>query len=186
MDRTNGSVDALSGGQAQRVMICRALMHRPRILFLDEPSTGLDPQVRLFLWDRVRMLRGEGVAILLTTHDMDGAAVLSDRVGIMDHGRVLGLDTPAALVRRVAEGSSMAIDIKTTLHVDRLQGVTEALRDVEGIERVEVATAPRPGASDRPTDQQVQWVAQLHLHCSIDPALLVGAATERVLTADRQ
>src|SRR6266545_50070 len=92
--RGNDKVDVYSGGMAQRLMIARALMHEPEVLFLDEPTTGLDPQARLFVWDRVRELRGRGVTILLTTHDMDEAVELADRVGIMDHGKLLALDTP--------------------------------------------------------------------------------------------
>ena len=80
---------------AQRLLIARALMHAPQVIFLDEPSTGLDPQARLFVWDRVRELRDGGVTVVLTTHDMDEAAALTDRVGIMDHGKLLALDTPA-------------------------------------------------------------------------------------------
>ncbi len=80
-------VDNYSGGMAQRLLIARALMHAPQVIFLDEPSTGLDPQARLFVWDQVRELRGGGVTVVLTTHDMDEAAALTDRVGIMDSGR---------------------------------------------------------------------------------------------------
>src|SRR5436305_7928151 len=90
--------DLFSGGQAQRVMIARALMHQPQVLFLDEPTTGLDPAARLFVWDRLRELRDSEVTLILTTHDMDEAALLADRVAIMDHGRVLALDTPEALI----------------------------------------------------------------------------------------
>jgi len=98
-DRAGEQVDRLSGGQAQRLMIARALMHDPDVLFLDEPTTGLDPQARLFVWDRIRELRAAGRTIMLTTHDMDEAAALADRVGIIDHGRLLALDTPDALTR---------------------------------------------------------------------------------------
>ena len=77
-------------------MIARALMHEPQVLFLDEPTTGLDPAARLFVWDRLRELRERGVTLFLTTHDMQEAATLADRVGIMDHGRLLALDTPPA------------------------------------------------------------------------------------------
>ena len=80
-------------------MIARALMHAPRVLFLDEPTTGLDPAARLFVWDRLRELRDSDVTLVLTTHDMDEAALLADRVGIMDHGHLLALDTPEALMR---------------------------------------------------------------------------------------
>ena len=80
-DRAKDKVDRLSGGQMQRVMIARALMHSPPVLFLDEPATGLDPAARIYVWDRIRDLKAAGVTILLTTHDMDEAAELADRVG---------------------------------------------------------------------------------------------------------
>src|SRR5436305_10126827 len=99
--------DLFSGGQAQRVMIARALMHEPKVLFLDEPTTGLDPAARLFVWDRLRELRDRGVTLVLTTHDMDEAASLADRVGIMDHGRLLALDTPQALMRSLSGESTL-------------------------------------------------------------------------------
>ena len=88
---------ALSGGMAQRVMIARAILHRPAILFLDEPTAGLDPQTRLALWDVMRRLHDEGQTILLTTHFMEEADVLCDRVAIMDYGHILALDTPERL-----------------------------------------------------------------------------------------
>jgi len=93
------SVFALSGGMAQRLMVARAIFHRPAVLFLDEPTAGLDPQSRLALWDLVRELNGEGQTILLTTHYMEEADQLCNRVAIMDHGRILALDRPAELKR---------------------------------------------------------------------------------------
>ena len=102
LERANVKPDMFSGGQSQRVMIARALMHEPLVLFLDEPTTGLDPAARLFVWDRLRELRDRGVTLFLTTHDMHEAAVLADRVGIMDHGKLLALDTPDALMRGLA------------------------------------------------------------------------------------
>ncbi len=95
--RGNERVDFYSGGMAQRLMIARALMHRPRILFLDEPTTGLDPQARLFLWDQIEALREAGTTILLTTHDMLEAERLCDRIAIVDHGERIALDTPRGL-----------------------------------------------------------------------------------------
>jgi ABC-2 type transport system ATP-binding protein len=110
--RGGDKVDDYSGGMAQRLLIARALMHAPQVVFLDEPSTGLDPQARLFVWDRVRELRDGGVTVVLTTHDMDEAAALSDRVGIMDHGRLLALDTPAALTRSLPGSATLDIDVE--------------------------------------------------------------------------
>jgi ABC-2 type transport system ATP-binding protein len=106
-DRADQRVERLSGGQAQRVVIARALMHSPQVLFLDEPSTGLDPQSRLFLHERIRDLRERGVTVVLTTHDMAEAESLSDRVGIVDHGKLLALDTPRALTESLPSGTTI-------------------------------------------------------------------------------
>src|SRR6185295_17999275 len=97
--REDEDVNNLSGGMAQRLLIARALMHRPQVLFLDEPTTGLDPQSRLFLWDRIEELREAGTTILLTTHDMVEADRLCDRIAIVDHGKIIALDTPRGLRR---------------------------------------------------------------------------------------
>jgi ABC-2 type transport system ATP-binding protein len=132
-DRSGSKPDFFSGGQSQRVMIARALMHRPKVLFLDEPTTGLDPAARLFVWDRLNELREAGVTLLLTTHDMHEAAALSDRVGIMDHGKLLALDTPAALMR------SLAGETTLELAADRPAdgAVVDALAALTGVERAE-------------------------------------------------
>ncbi|HEX7459944.1 MAG TPA: ATP-binding cassette domain-containing protein, partial [Acidimicrobiales bacterium] len=98
-DRPDGRPDDFSGGQIQRMMIARALMHDPAVLFLDEPSTGLDPAARLFLWEKIGELKAAGTTVVITTHDMDEAATLSDRVAIIDHGTLLALDTPQRLVQ---------------------------------------------------------------------------------------
>jgi ABC-2 type transport system ATP-binding protein len=98
---SDSSVYALSGGMAQRLMVARAIFHRPAVLFLDEPTAGLDPQSRLALWDTLRQLNAAGQTILLTTHYMEEADQLCGRVAIMDRGRILALDTPAALKQEV-------------------------------------------------------------------------------------
>jgi ABC-2 type transport system ATP-binding protein len=90
----------LSGGQKQRLFIALALINDPELVFLDELTTGLDPQARLAIWDLVRGIRGRGKTVFLTTHLMEEAERLCDRVAIMDHGRIVDIDTPAALVRR--------------------------------------------------------------------------------------
>ena len=106
------SVYALSGGMAQRLMVARAIFHRPAVLFLDEPTAGLDPQSRLALWDILRQLNAEGQTILLTTHYMEEADQLCRRVAIMDHGRILALGTPAQLKRGV--GADTIVTVKAT------------------------------------------------------------------------
>jgi ABC-2 type transport system ATP-binding protein len=95
--RENDHVNNYSGGMAQRLMIARALMHEPRLLILDEPTTGLDPQSRLFLWDTMVDLRERGTTLILTTHDMIEADRLCDRIAIIDGGKIIALDTPTRL-----------------------------------------------------------------------------------------
>jgi ABC-2 type transport system ATP-binding protein len=96
-ERAGSYPSQLSGGLAQRVQIARAIAHRPKVLFLDEPSAGLDPQSRIAMWDAVRGLRKEGITVVLTTHYMEEADELCDRVAIIDHGKILVQDTPTAL-----------------------------------------------------------------------------------------
>jgi ABC-2 type transport system ATP-binding protein len=110
-DRAGAAVMTLSGGMAQRLMVARATLHRPAVLFLDEPTSGLDPQSRLALWDVVRGLRSAGQTVLLTTHYMEEADQLCDRVAIMDHGRIVALDSPAGLKRSVAEGTVVRVSV---------------------------------------------------------------------------
>ncbi len=107
--RKNEKVNRYSGGMAQRLMIARALMHAPDVLFLDEPTNNLDPQSRLFLWERIRALNSNGLTILLTTHDMDEADRLCDRIAIMDHGKILVNDTPAQLKKMIPGGTSLEV-----------------------------------------------------------------------------
>ncbi|BCB85251.1 ABC transporter ATP-binding protein [Phytohabitans suffuscus] len=141
-DQADDKVDWYSGGMAQRLMIARAMMHEPKVLFLDEPTTGLDPQSRLFMWERVRDLRSRGVTVVLTTHDMDEAAEMADRVGIVDHGKLLALDTPEGLTRGLAGHSVLDLSV-TAGDGDDPEKLVAALTDVAGVERGEaVAGGP--------------------------------------------
>ena len=108
-------VFALSGGMAQRLMAARAIMHRPAVLFMDEPTTGLDPQSRLALWAILGQLNADGQTILLTTHYMEEADQLCDRVAIMDHGRFLALDTPAALKQGIGADTIVTLQARGDL-----------------------------------------------------------------------
>ena len=129
------SVYALSGGMAQRLMVARAIFHRPSVLFLDEPTAGLDPQSRLALWDLLGELHNEGQTILLTTHYMEEADKLCDRVAIMDHGRILALDTPAAL--KQGTGADTIVTVRTT---GDIAGLADLLtKDVDGVTRTRIA-----------------------------------------------
>jgi ABC-2 type transport system ATP-binding protein len=125
----NASVYALSGGMAQRLMMARAIFHRPAVLFLDEPTAGLDPQSRLALWEILGELNREGQTILLTTHYMEEADELCDRVAIMDHGKILALDTPAELKRSI--GADTIVTVKAAGDLDVLaKRLSEAIAEV--------------------------------------------------------
>jgi len=117
------SVYALSGGMAQRLMVARSIFHRPAVLFMDEPTAGLDPQSRLALWEILQQLNADGQTILLTTHYMEEADQLCSRVAIMDHGKILALDTPEGLKRSV--GVDTIVTIKASGDLKALASVLE-------------------------------------------------------------
>jgi ABC-2 type transport system ATP-binding protein len=133
-DKASADVGTLSGGMAQRLMVARAILHRPQVLFLDEPTAGLDPQSRLGLWDVVRELHRDGQTVLLTTHYMEEADQLCERVAIMDHGRILALDQPAGLKR------SLGVDTVVTVQADGdAEDLADALRGLQGAIGAQVA-----------------------------------------------
>ncbi len=143
-ERTKAYPSQLSGGLAQRVQIARAIAHRPKVLFLDEPSAGLDPQSRIAMWEAVRALREEGITVVLTTHYMEEADELCDRVAIIDHGKILVEDTPAALK------SSVGAQRVYELH----------LRDQKGIPALAATLAGYQGVSKaEPTGDGVRVLA---------------------------
>lgn len=134
--RESARADQLSGGQLQRLMIARALVHEPDVLFLDEPTVGLDPQARLALWDILRELHGQGRTIVMTTHYMEEADQLSDRVAIVDRGTLLAFDTPARLKATAPGGTAVE------LHLDAdASPVLDGARSLEGVLRAEAAGA---------------------------------------------
>jgi ABC-2 type transport system ATP-binding protein len=128
------SVFALSGGMAQRLMVARAILHRPAVLFLDEPTAGLDPQSRLALWEILGELHAQGQTIMLLTHYMEEADELCNRVAIMDHGMILALDTPAELKRSV--GADTIVTVKSSGSQEDLAAHLE--RAVDGVTRARV------------------------------------------------
>jgi ABC-2 type transport system ATP-binding protein len=129
VDKAGTRVESLSGGQMQRLSIACALVHEPDIVFLDEPTAALDPQARRNLWDLLDGLNDSGRTVVLTTHYMDEAEVLCDRVAIMDHGKILELDSPTMLVRR--------LDAATRITVLPEQLAREDAERIGGLESVE-------------------------------------------------
>ncbi len=199
-ERADDKVDFFSGGQSQRIMIARALMHEPEVLFLDEPTTGLDPQARLFVWDRIRDLKSRGVTMILTTHDMDEAASLCDRVAIMDHGKLLASDTPDALTATVPGKNSLEVGI--LLDGGGRDALQSALAALPGVERVEPVTkdgggppagmnpwaalgggagAPAGGPPPQPAAPAAGTPYHLRLYASVDAPSLV-APMARLIT----
>ncbi len=136
-DRADQLVTGFSGGMMQRLSIARALIHDPSVLFLDEPSTGLDPQTRLMLWDLIRDVNRRGRTIMLTTHNMEEADALCDRLAIIDHGRVIAIGTPDALKRSVPGGFVVRLQFDAQsaglpARLGRIAGVTEVRQPPEG------------------------------------------------------
>ena len=135
VDKADTRVEDLSGGQAQRLSIACALVHDPEVLFLDEPTAALDPQARRNLWDLLSGLNDSGRTVVLTTHYMDEAEVLCDRVAIMDHGRILEVGSPASLVRGLDAPARITI-APGALELDDargMAGVDDATESVDGV-----------------------------------------------------
>ena len=152
-DRRNAMADQLSGGQARRLLIARALVHKPDVLFLDEPTAGLDPQTRVNLWDILTVLHEQGQTILLTTHYMEEAEALCDRVAVVDHGRVLAAGTLEELKEDVGAVTVVTVRFE--------QPVPDGLAERAGL-------AARPGVTKAETDGD-----QLRVF-SADPEGLLG------------
>jgi ABC-2 type transport system ATP-binding protein len=133
-DRAGQLVMGFSGGLKQRLSIARAMMHGPRVLFLDEPSAGLDPQTRLLLWEIIREYNAAGRTIVLTTHNMEEADAMCGRVAIVDHGRVIALGTPAELKRSVPGGYVVRVQFDAPP-----AALVEALKAFEGVTDVRAA-----------------------------------------------
>jgi ABC-2 type transport system ATP-binding protein len=126
-------VRGFSGGMMQRLAIARAMMHDPQVLFLDEPSTGLDPQTRLLLWEIIRDYQAQGKTILITTHNMEEADELCQRIAIIDHGKVIALGTPIELKASVPGGYLLRLRFTTVP-----DGVLRRLKELPGVNEVKV------------------------------------------------
>ena len=129
-EKASAMAESLSGGQAQRLSIALALVNDPDLVFLDEPTTGLDPQARLNLWDVIERIRGQGKTVVLTTHYMEEAERLCDRVGVIEAGRIVALDTPERLIDAYAPGTTIEFDVSIPDEA--------ALRAIPGVDGVEI------------------------------------------------
>lgn len=150
----------LSGGMARRLQIARALMHNPEVLFLDEATTGLDPQSRLMIWHKVRELNEAGQTVVLTTHYMEEADQLCDRVAVLDKGRVLALDKPSKLKEMIPGGN--VVELKTTEHCAPLEGWLR--HEITGLHKVECEDNTLRLYLSRPEDALVRIVETVRRH----------------------
>ncbi len=132
-DKADTRTEKLSGGQAQRLSIACALVHGPDVVFLDEPTAALDPQARRNLWDLLREINGQGRTVMLTTHYMDEAELLCDRVAVMDAGKILEIGPPAALVRELEAATRISIETGTLLADDARLLFTDADVEDDGV-----------------------------------------------------
>jgi ABC-2 type transport system ATP-binding protein len=171
-ERKNEKVTRYSGGMSQRLMIARALMHEPDVLFLDEPTNNLDPQSRLFLWERIREMNARGLTILLTTHDMDEADKLCHRIAVMDHGKILVNDTPGELKKLIPGGTVLEVRASGG-GKDAIAAALQAIPGAAKVEAVDEKSDTDPGASSfRVYGEQVN--------------ALIGPAAQAVLAAGAQ
>ncbi len=129
-EKANEKVDNLSGGMKRRLTIARALVNEPRVLLLDEPTTGLDPQARHILWDRLFRLKEQGVTLIVTTHFMDEAEQLCDRLIVIDHGKIVAEGSPAALIRQYATREVLELRFGS----ERNGALVDELRDLGRLE----------------------------------------------------
>ena len=170
-----------SGGMEQRVMLARALMTEPEVLFLDEPTNNLDPQSRLFLWEHIRTLQERGVTIVLTTHDMEEADRLCERIAIMDQGRILALDTPDGLKRLIPGGTMLEVHIRVpeaviaghaaeqesaAARADRFRATLEGL---PGVSKVEPVARPSEKKASQKLWLSGSTAARMRASCSPAP-----------------
>lgn len=184
--RQNEKLGWLSGGMDQRVMLARALMHEPEVLFLDEPTNNLDPQTRLFLWERIADLHKRGVSIVLTTHDMEEADRLCERIAIMDHGRILAEGTPEELKRLIPGGTVLELCVRVpevvgTLRIpedgtasdqdNHFRAILEKLPGVTKVERLSAQTDERDGSQ----------AVVFRLYASVDAGMLLANAAQTVI-----
>jgi ABC-2 type transport system ATP-binding protein len=160
-DRAGALVQTLSGGLAQRVLIARAIVHRPDVLFLDEPTSGLDPQTRVNLWDILRSMRTEGQTILLTTHYLEEAENLCDRIGVIDHGKLLTTGTLAEL--KAAVGDETVLTFTFSGDTEELAGKAQHAEPVTSAEHEGAVLRLHTAEPERALEWTLQTASELRL-----------------------
>ncbi len=172
-DKADEKVDNLSGGMKRRLTIARGLINEPRILLLDEPTTGLDPQARHILWDRLFRLKEEGVTLVVTTHFMDEAEQLCDRLVVMDHGKIVAEGSPAQLIRRYSTREVLEVRFgsdRNAAVVAQLDGVAERIEVLP--DRVLLYSADGEATLEQVTSRGLQPITSLVRRSSLEDVFL--------------
>lgn len=172
----------LSGGLEQRVMLARALMHEPEVLFLDEPTNNLDPQTRLFLWERIHALHEQGVTTVLTTHDMEEADRLCERIAIIDQGHILALDTPDGLKRLIPGGTMLELRLRVPEAVGAFHAPVDGATGTHD-ERFRETLGRMPGVTkveQLALEDQPETLV-FRLYASADAGALLASAAQAVI-----
>ncbi|HEY3548159.1 MAG TPA: ABC transporter ATP-binding protein [Propionicimonas sp.] len=172
-EKADEKVDNLSGGMKRRLTIARALVNEPRILLLDEPTTGLDPQARHILWDRLFRLKEQGVTLIVTTHFMDEAEQLCDRLIVMDHGRIVAEGSPADLIRRYSTREVLEVRFgsdRNVALVERLRGFADRIEPLP--DRVLLYTEDGEGALEAVRRDGLEPVTSLVRRSSLEDVFL--------------
>ena len=172
-EKADEKVDNLSGGMKRRLTIARALVNEPRILLLDEPTTGLDPQARHILWDRLFRLKEQGVTLIVTTHFMDEAEQLCDRLIVMDRGRIVAEGSPADLIRRYATREVLEVRFgsdRNAALVERLRGFADRIEPLP--DRVLLYTEDGEGALEAVRRDGLEPVTSLVRRSSLEDVFL--------------
>ena len=172
-DRARSRVDDLSGGMKRRLTIARALVNEPRILLLDEPTTGLDPQARHILWDRLFRLKEQGTTLVLTTHYMDEAEQLCDRLVVVDKGRIMAEGSPAALIREYSSREVLELRFGTDKNVDAVASLAGIGDRIETLpDRVLVFASDGEHALEEVTRRGIEPLTSLVRRSSLEDVFL--------------
>jgi lipooligosaccharide transport system ATP-binding protein len=172
-DKAKSKVDALSGGMKRRLTIARSLINEPRILLLDEPTTGLDPQARHILWDRLFRLKEQGVTLILTTHYMDEAEQLCDRLIVVDKGRIMAEGSPASLIREYSTREVLELRFGSERNASigaELEGIGERLETLP--DRVLIYTHDGEAALEEVSGRGLRPLTSLVRRSSLEDVFL--------------
>ena len=172
-DKSGSRISELSGGQAQRFAVAASLVNNPELVILDEPTTGLDPQARRNLWSLIREVNQRGVTVVLTTHYMDEAAILCNRLAIMDHGKILALDSPRNLINQLEASYTVKLTMEKPMTTTQLESLNCGVEVIQSRELSRKAGEREKQAEDDPVPENTYL-----LRLANNPSALRGMLDE--------